>query len=256
MHYFPLAFPFLALFFALFLGLIVFVEVGVLRYVYGSIGVSHRFLFALILLSLLGSYVNIPVARLPAEHIETGKVITYFGVRHVVPMVVDWPGTIIAVNLGGAVVPTLVSVYLVWKNRLYWEGPLAVAAVAYVAHELAHPVPGLGIAEPVFIPPLISAVVVVLVSRRRAAPLAYAAGSLGTLIGADLLNLGKINGLGAPIASIGGAGTFDGIFLSGILTVLLASFMTRRQEKPQDAASPGHGALTPPSHRETKDGWP
>ena len=45
---------------------------------------------------------------------------------------------------------------------------------------------------------------------------------MGTLIGADLLNLGKIHGLGAPIASIGGAGTFDGVFLSGILAVLLA----------------------------------
>jgi uncharacterized membrane protein len=43
------------------------------------------------------------------------------------------------------------------------------------------------------------------------------------LIGADLLNLGKVQGLGAPVASIGGAGTFDGIFLIGILAVLIAS---------------------------------
>ena len=55
-----------------------------------------------------------------------------------------------------------------------------------------------------------------------AAPLAYIAGSLGTLIGADLSNLGRVRGLGAPVASIGGAGTFDGIFLTGILAVLLA----------------------------------
>jgi hypothetical protein len=34
---------------------------------------------------------------------------------------------------------------------------------------------------------------------------------LGELIGADLLNLGKVQGLGAPIASIGDAGTFDGV---------------------------------------------
>jgi hypothetical protein len=32
-----------------------------------------------------------------------------------------------------------------------------------------------------------------------------------------------VQGLGAPIASIGGAGTFDGIFLTGILAVLIAS---------------------------------
>jgi uncharacterized membrane protein len=42
------------------------------------------------------------------------------------------------------------------------------------------------------------------------------------LIGADLLNLGIIQELGAPIASIGGAGRFDGIFMTGILAVLLA----------------------------------
>ena len=50
---------------------------------------------------------------------------------------------------------------------------------------------------------------------------------LGTLIGADLLNLGKVQGLGAPLASIGGAGTFDGVFLTGIIAVLLASFSGR-----------------------------
>jgi uncharacterized membrane protein len=38
-------------------------------------------------------------------------------------------------------------------------------------------------------------------SRAYAAPLAYIGGSLGTLIGADLLNLDKLQGLGAPIAS-------------------------------------------------------
>jgi uncharacterized membrane protein len=36
-----------------------------------------------------------------------------------------------------------------------------------------------------------------------------------------------VHGLGAPVASIGGAGTFDGIFLTGILAVLLASFYAR-----------------------------
>jgi uncharacterized membrane protein len=59
------------------------------------------------------------------------------------------------------------------------------------------------------------------------AALAYVSGSLGTLIGADLLNLEAVRGRGAPVASIGGAGTFDGIFLTGIMAVLLASFSRR-----------------------------
>jgi uncharacterized membrane protein len=79
--------------------------------------------------------------------------------------------------------------------------------------------------------------VALLLSPRRAAPLAYIGGSLGTLIGADLLNLDKVAGLGAPVASIGGAGTFDGIFLTGVLAVLIASF-TRGPESPQPHGNP------------------
>jgi uncharacterized membrane protein len=57
---------------------------------------------------------------------------------------------------------------------------------------------------------------------RSAHVIAYLSGVLGTLIGADLTNLNKIADLGAPVASIGGAGTFDGVFLTGIVAVLLA----------------------------------
>jgi uncharacterized membrane protein len=94
--------------------------------------------------------------------------------------------------------------------------------VTAVVHWLATPVPGVGIAVPTFIPPLVATGTAWVLQRRSAPPLAYIAGSLGTLIGADLLNLGQIQGLGAPVASIGGAGTFDGIFLTGILAVILA----------------------------------
>jgi uncharacterized membrane protein len=69
---------------------------------------------------------------------------------------------------------------------------------------------------------VVAAGTALLLSRQSAPALAYVSGSLGTLIGADLLNLGRVQGLGAPVVSIGGAGTFDGIFLTGILAVLLA----------------------------------
>jgi uncharacterized membrane protein len=61
---------------------------------------------------------------------------------------------------------------------------------------------------------------------------AYVGGSLGTLIGANLLNLDKVQGLRAPVASIGGAGTFDGIFLTGILAVLIANIFSRPSPSP------------------------
>ena len=68
-----------------------------------------------------------------------------------------------------------------------------------------------------------TAISALVLSRRYAAALAYIGGSIGTLVGADLLNLGRLQGLGAPVASIGGAGTFDGIFLTGVLAVFLTA---------------------------------
>jgi uncharacterized membrane protein len=143
-------------------------------------------------------------------------------------MVIDWPGTVIAVNLGSAVIPTLLSLYLLVKHRLYARGLMGIAIVAAVSYIKATPVRGLGIAVPFLILPLIAAGVALLLSRKLAPPLAYISGSLGILIGADLLNLNKIQGLGVPIASIGGAGTFDGIFLTSIVAVLLTSLFTSR----------------------------
>ena len=119
-------------------------------------------------------------------------------------------------------IPTLLSIYLMTKTGLYGRGLLGIGVVAAVVHALARPVPGVGIAVPTLVPPLVAATAALLLSRSSAPALAYIAGSVGTLIGGDLLNLGKIRGLGAPVASIGGAGTFDGIFLTGILAVLLA----------------------------------
>ena len=73
---------------------------------------------------------------------------------------------------------------------------------------------------------MVALVIALIFSRKNAPTLSYIVGTLGTLIGADLTNLRKLQGLGAPVASIGGAGTFDGIFLTGILAVLLASLVS------------------------------
>ena len=101
----------------------------------------------------------------------------------------------------------------------------------FIVHQMAYPVRGVGIAVPFFLPPIAATAVALILSRKYAPALAYVSGSMGTLIGADILNLNKIPGLGAPVASIGGAGTFDGIFLTGILAVLLASFMTGKRRR-------------------------
>ncbi len=224
MHYLPLTPGFFAILVGLFFIVLVLRTV---RYAYESLGVSSSTAIFLLFATLIGSVFNIPVAELPPERVVSNQVIDFFGMRYTVPVVSHWSGTVVAVNLGGAVIPTLTSVYLLFKRALWAKGLVATAIVALVIHWMADPVPGLGIAVPVFVPVLITAIVAVLLSREDAAPLAYIAGSLGTLIGADLTNLDKVRGLGAPVASIGGAGTFDGIFLTGILAVLLASLYAR-----------------------------
>jgi uncharacterized membrane protein len=228
MHYFPIALPFVLILFFLFVVLLVMVEVGILGYAYQRLGIKQRYVFALLLLSLFGSYINIPIYRLPSGTLHPGGQVTIFGMRHIIPFVTQWPGTIIAVNLGGAVIPSVLSIYLLVKNRLFYRGLLSIFIVAVIVHHIAHPVQGVGIAEPIFIPPLAATGAALLISRQFAPALAYISGSLGTLIGADLLNINRIQGLGAPVASIGGAGTFDGIFMTGILAVLLAAVLSGR----------------------------
>ncbi len=226
LHYLPVSPFFFAILAGLFLFLLIFVQLRLLRYAYMRLGMSSGAALLLLFASLVGSFFNIPVAELPARQVMSGQEIEFFGMYYVVPMVVRSPSTIIAVNVGGALIPVFVSLLLLVRNELWLRGALATLLVAIVCNRLSQPVRGLGIAEPVFVPALTSAVVALVLSPRQAAPLAYIGGSLGTLIGADLLNLGSVRGLGAPVASIGGAGTFDGIFLIGIVSVLIASFST------------------------------
>ncbi len=221
-HFFPWALPIFLVLLVL-LGIVfALIEIGVLEYAYEKMGISRRYVMTILLLTFFGSYVNVPVAELPPETVISNRMVSFFGIPYVVPHVERWPGTVIALNLGGAIIPTILSIYLMIKKRQYGRTLSAVAVVAVVVHMLAYPVRGVGIAVPWLVPPIVAATAAWLLARRSAPSVAYIAGSLGTLIGADLLNLNKVAGLGAPIASIGGAGTFDGIFLTGILAVLLA----------------------------------
>jgi uncharacterized membrane protein len=220
--------PFLlSTFVGLLLGLFILIQIGVLRYVYMKLGFGAYAAMLLLLGSLIGSLVDIPIAELPDQQIVSRQEITYFGMHYIVPTFVRSTGAVIAVNIGGALIPGLMSVYLLIKYRLWVVGLAGTGLVALVCHALADPAEGIGIEMPVLIPAMTTAVVALLLSFRRPAPLAYISGSLGPLIGADLLNLDKVQGLGAPMASIGGAGLFDGIVLTGILAVLIASILTR-----------------------------
>jgi uncharacterized membrane protein len=224
-HYFPVGIGLATLFAAILLGLLLLLQIGLLSRAYSALGLDPRVVTLVLFGSLLGSYINLPLLRLPEERVVSREVVEIFGVPFLAPVTVDWPGTILAINVGGAVIPILLSFYLFMRYDLWGSAALVTAIVAYVVHRMATPVPGVGISVPTFAPPLLAAGVALVLSRRFAAPLAYVGGSLGVLIGADLLNLGLLRSLGAPVASIGGAGTFDGIFLTGVIAVLLASLV-------------------------------
>ncbi len=233
MHYFPVTLPFLLFFIFLFVFLIALIEIRVLSYAYERMGISKRYVLLVLLASLLGTYFNLAIYQFPPEKVVSGANIDFFGMRYVIPMVKEWRGPVLAVNVGGAVIPALLSLYLLVKNKFYVMALAGVGLVTIVVHLLAYPVRGLGIAEPLFVPPLVATAAGLIFARKSAPALAYISGSMGTLIGADLMNLDKVRGLGAPIVSIGGAGTFDGIFLTGIASVLLAALLTRKNDRNQ-----------------------
>ena len=222
MHYFPVSPPFMALLLLAFAALVALIEFGVIGYAYEKMGVGRRYILGVLLLSLVGSAVNIPVAEMPAKNIVVQRTVNYFGVTYTVPTLERQERTIIAVNLGGAVVPMVLALYLLVRHKIYIEALVGVAAMTLIVHLMARPVQGVGIAIPPLLPPIFAAAIALLISRQHAAPLAYIAGSMGCLLGADVLNLYRIGQLGAPIASIGGAGISDGVFLTGIIAVLLA----------------------------------
>ncbi len=222
MHYFPVTPLFMVLLFVAFAIVVALVEFGVITYAYEKMGVGRRYIFGILLLSLLGSAINIPIAELPAKDIVVQSHVNFFGVWYAVPAVEHQGRTILAINLGGALIPLALSVFLLVKHGIYTEAAIGVAVVAAITHLMAREVPGVGIAMPILLPPVLAAAVALLISRQHAAPLAYIAGSMGCLLGADVLNLYRIRDFGAPIASIGGAGVSDGVFLTGIIAVLLA----------------------------------
>src|SRR5437016_638976 len=137
----PIALPFLVLLFlVLVVVLIVMVELRILAYAYRKIGVRPRYVFAVLVLSLVGSYINIPLYAVPVRGLVTPETVTIYGRTYLVPPPIEAGATVVAINV----------------------------------------------------------------------------------VGADVLNLGRIAELGAPMISIGGAGTFDGVFLTGIIAGLLA----------------------------------
>jgi len=221
--------PFLAFYAIIFFFLLAFffvlLEIHVINYAFVALGLPPEMAFTALLVSLIGSYINIPITRVASGQPHQAEVVRSFGIRYRVPTRYVTDSTIVAVNVGGAIVPVFISVYLLMQMAsIVVPALIGVAIVTAIVHRFAIPVPGMGIATPMLIPPIVAAACGYFLgsSQHHRDAVAFISGVVGTLIGADLLNLRKLRDLGAPVASIGGAGTFDGIFLTGIVAVLLA----------------------------------
>lgn len=177
---------------------------------------------------MLGGAINIPLKRITRYHPVAVDPLAILGLTG------WWPRfqyvqreTIIAVNVGGCLVPVSLALYEIGHVALDTFQSLAGLGVALavniaVCYWLARPMPGIGIALPGLVPPVVAALCAVWFAPEQAVPVAFTAGVLGPLIGADLLHLRDIAHLDAGIVSIGGAGTFDGIVLSGVIAAYLA----------------------------------
>lgn len=203
--------------------LVTFVQIGALTIAFEKLDLSPGSAMTLLLMSLLGSMFNLPLFTVTSQEPPASEVPPIFrgllrGRQR------PFTGkTLIAVNMGGAVVPLFFSLHLMRTADVNLALVLlGIALVSVVCYWVSRPVPGIGIGMPVFVAPVAAALVAILLDGEQSAPLAYICGTLGVLIGADILRLKDVRKMGAPIASIGGAGTFDGVFITGIVAVLLA----------------------------------
>ncbi|MBD3670774.1 MAG: DUF1614 domain-containing protein [Gammaproteobacteria bacterium] len=203
-------------------GLVTLIQAGALTIAFHKLGLSPDTALLLLITSLFGSVINLPLFTMAAEGPSQPPPTFLRGLLRPHPM--PFTGkTLVAMNVGGGLVPISFSVYLMGNSHAgLWHHAMVILGVSLISYLVSRPIHGIGIGMPIFIAPVAAALLALLVNPEHSAALAYSGGTLGVLIGADLLRLKDIRTMGTPIASIGGAGTFDGIFISGIVAVLLA----------------------------------
>lgn len=207
----------------LFATLFVFIQIGVVTVAFDKLGLSQGSAMLLLITSLVGSGINLPLFTVDATREPDPRWTERLRWMAAFYRNLDPKKVLIAINAGGGIIPVAFSVYLLNHNPL---SPLIVlAAIAIqsgICYAFSRPIAGVGVGMPILIAPISAAVTAVTLAPDNSAPLAYICGTLGVLMGADVLRLRDVRGLGSPLASIGGAGTFDGVFITGLVAVLLA----------------------------------
>jgi len=194
----------------------------------GKLHLAPGIAIAIAVAVFLGGLINIPITRLEREDevaIEPMAIFGFAGLRPQIRRVRR--ETIVAVNIGGCFIPAALALYeLVYlaivAPAVLWAAAAAAAIAIGVCYEIARPAPGVGIVIPGLVPAFVAVISALVFAPAHAPPVAFVAGVLGPLVGADLLHLKDVSKIGAGMVSIGGAGTFDGIILSGIVAAYLA----------------------------------
>ena len=198
------------------------------------LGLSPELAFLILIGIFVGGAINIPIKRIERKQTVPYEPFRIFGLYRFLPE--DWKASfqrggrsymIIAVNVGGCLIPVCLAIYEISRvlQRGTYELLVLIAITLFniaVCYKLARPIPNIGIGMPALIPPLAAALPSLIFVPEFAPPIAFTAGVLGPLIGADLMHLKQTDHLWIGIVSIGGAGTFDGIVLTGMIASLLA----------------------------------
>jgi uncharacterized membrane protein len=211
--------PQILLFGFILLIVIVMIQIEVITLVLTKLGLSASSASLLLITTFIGSTINLPLARIGSNFVydETNPLH-----QSILPYRFIDGSTLLAVNVGGGLIPILFSSYLLTSAQISLTAIiLATTIISVISYLFSRPIANLGIGMPIFIAPVGAAIMAMMLSQENAPALAYISGSLGVLIGADILRIKDIRQLNAPIAAIGGAGTFDGIFMTGIIAVLL-----------------------------------
>lgn len=181
---------------------------------FSHIGIPPSFIPPVLILMFVGSFFNIPIGQRRVVEAEEPYFFGLFSRRHV-----RLHG--VSLNVGGGLIPVLVALFLLTKVPVL-PALLAAGAMAIACFFLARPLPGRGIAIPLLAPPLLAIFFAYLFVPQFVAPVAFIAGVVGVLVGADLMHIGAFMRREIGSVSIGGAGVFDGIFLIGIISAFFA----------------------------------
>jgi len=184
---------------------LVFLFYKAMSFSFPRMGIPRRLVIPVFVAILVGGLFNIPIWR-------SGS-------------------TTVAMNVGGAIIPLLISFYLLRKAPML-KTALAVAVVATVSGLLAEvDAKGrIGLQFGYLILPLVAVSVALILAQRNAPQVAFISGSIGGIIGVDLVHLSEAVRTGATYLSIGGRGVFDGIFTTGIVAAMLAGLLWRRKD--------------------------